>query len=98
MTSCGQVFFYSSDFSQKISFNTLTTVLFFKVSGLCLNPVSMEHGIMVAGIILGCDLVFVALHLIGEKLNRDYRKLIHNQMQKSAEADNQISPLDDVTK
>jgi hypothetical protein len=53
---------------------------------------------MVAGIILGCDLVFVALHLIGEKLNRDYRKQIHNQMQKSAEADNQISPLDDVTK
>ena len=40
---------------------------------MCLNPVSLEHGIMVGGLIVSCDIFFLCIHLIGEKLNRDFR-------------------------
>jgi len=35
--------------------------------------VSLEHGFMVGGLIVCGDIFFFCLHLIGEKLNRDYR-------------------------
>ena len=58
-----------------------------QVSALCLNPVSLEHGIMVGGLIVCGDIFFFCIHLIGEKLNRDYRNDVKKcDVEKSAAA------------
>jgi len=65
---------------------------------MCLNPVSMELGIMTGGLIIGGCIFFFGVHLIGEKLNRSYRQDLKEKINYSAEIINHISPLDDITK
>jgi hypothetical protein len=65
---------------------------------MCLNPVSLELGIMTGGLIIGGCLFFFAVHLIGEKLNKTYRQELKETINYSAEIVNHISPPDDVTK
>ena len=72
--------------------------LSFQVSAMCLNPVSMELGIMTGGLIIGGCLFFFGLHLIGERLNRQYRQELKEKSNHSEEIVNHLSPLDDVTK
>ena len=40
-------------------------------------------GLMVAGLNISGDIFFIGLHLIGEKLNRDYRKRLKKEIQGS---------------
>ena len=69
--------------------NKISTKKTFQVSALCLNEVTLEMGLMVGGLILGGSLFFFGVHLIGEKLNRNYRKKeIHKKMEQIADPTN----------
>jgi hypothetical protein len=64
-----------------------------QVSGLCLNEVTLELGIMVGGLIFSCDVFFVVLHLIGERLNASYRRKLQAESGDCLESGKQESIL-----